>query len=272
MMRRVLASLTIAIGLLAGPVFACPGLDAACEIEGGVYHARLPEGPARGVALYLHGWGGVGRDSIAREALARPFLERGYALIAPQGLPRRQGDRGGRWNANAAGTWRDDVAFLRAVLADAQARLGLDGLPVLASGFSGGGMMIWRLACDAPETADAYAPIAGLMWRPLPARCQGPVRLAHSHGWTDDVVPMEGRAVGGGVLTQGDLFDGLALLRRAAGCAGDQPSARGVEGALWTRRWVCGEAEIALWLHPGGHARPPGWAEKVLDWFEAGFP
>ena len=98
------------------------------------------------------------------------------------------------------------MAFLRAVLADAAARAPIDPLRALLGGFSGGGMMAWRVACDAPGAFRAYLPVAGLLWRPLPEACAGPAPMLHVHGWSDPVVPLEGRSVAGGRITQGDLF------------------------------------------------------------------
>ena len=266
--RLVLAALSLA-ALAPAPLRACP--DSACALADGTYRARLPEGAPRGVVLHLHGWGGTAAAALRSGSRIAPMVDRGYAVIAPQGLPRWPGDPGGRWNAQAAPGWRDDVAFLRAVLADARGRFELEGLPTLAAGFSGGGMMIWRLACAAPGTADAYAPVAGLMWRPLPERCAGPARLLHAHGWRDRVVPPEGRAVAGGRLVQGDLWESLALMRRANGCGSDAPDAAEIgKGALWRRVWRCPGAALALALHPGGHDAPPGWADMALDWLEAG--
>ncbi|PIP96360.1 MAG: polyhydroxybutyrate depolymerase [Rhodobacterales bacterium CG18_big_fil_WC_8_21_14_2_50_71_9] len=259
------------LGLAAHPAHACPGADAPCVIEGGAYHALAPQTPAKGMVLFLHGYGGRSDAQIRAAGVVAPLLARGYAVAAPQGMPRRPGDKGGAWNAFADPSRRDDVAFLRAVIADARARLGLTGAPLLAAGFSGGGMMVWRLACDAPDSADAYAPVAGLMWRPLPDRCAGPVRMLHTHGWTDPVVPLEGRSVAGGRITQGDLFAGLSLMRRANGCADDNPDAYDAPGPFLRRAWTdCAPgAALAFAMHPGGHKTPEGWADMALDWFEA---
>lgn len=261
---RMLAA--AALSLWAGAAAAC-GPGSACEIEGGVYHLALPEGPALGVVVFLHGYGGDGARVVINAGLMRAFTEAGLAVIAPTALPRREGTPNS-WNATASPVRRDDIAFIRAAAADAARRFGLPGPPLLAAGFSGGGMMVWRIACDAPEAFSAYAPVAGLLWRPLPAECAGPVRMLHVHGWSDPVVPIEGRTVGGGLLTQGDLFAGLATMRRASDCAADAPDAYEIRDAYLIRRWTrCAPgAGLALAVHPGGHAIPKGWAALVLDW------
>ena len=88
---------------------------------------------------------------------------------------------------------RDDVAEGH----DAAAR-GVDRSRVLLAGFSRGGSMVWDVACHAPVTARAYAPVAGAFWEPLPASCQGGADLFQTHGWADRVIPLEGRSVAGG--------------------------------------------------------------------------
>lgn len=265
------------IGAGATPSAAqdCGG-EVACATPGGRYHIEQPEGVAPGPAvMFLHGWGGSGEGQMRNRGLVSALLARGYAVIAPTGQPRGQGRSGARWNAFQEGSpfragLRDDVAFLGRVADDAAARFGLDRDRMLLAGFSGGGMMTWRVACDAPGSFAAYAPVAGLLWRPLPERCAGAVKLLHTHGWSDTVTPIEGRSVAGGRLTQGDLFVGLDLLRRTNGCAKDDPDAYAATGVFQQRRWsACapGSAlELALW--PGAHATPRGWSALALNWFE----
>ncbi len=250
----------------------CGVVGAPCVAGGGDYLVATPPGPGPHPAiLFLHGWGGSGAAQMRNQRLVEGALDRGYALIAPTGQPRGQGRSGARWNAFGRGDLRDDVAFLNAVADDAATRFDLQRERMMLAGFSGGGMMSWRVACDAPASFAAYAPIAGLLWRPLPDACAGPVRLLHTHGWADQVVPIEGRTVGGGVATQGDLFAGLALLRRTNACAADAPGAYQTAGAFWRRLWTgCAPgAALELALHAGGHQTPPGWSAMAIDWFEA---
>ncbi|WP_232830359.1 PHB depolymerase family esterase [Oceanicella sp. SM1341] len=276
LLRGFGAAVLLAIALAApqaGRLAAqdCAGAE-ACSLPGGTYFAEAPpDGVARGAVMFLHGYGGSGAGEIGNRAMVEAVTAQGYAFVAPDGMPRPGGGQGNSWNAQADPAGRDDIAFLDAVAQDAAARFGFPRERVLAAGFSGGAMMVWRLACDRPERFAAYAPVAGLLWRPLPGRCAGPVRLLHTHGWADPVVPLEGRAVAGGALVQGDLFAGLALLRRASGCTADAPDREGYtdEGGFLGRRWsACAPgAALELLLHGGGHAVPAGWAPRALAWF-----
>ncbi len=273
-LRRALKTLA-AILLPSAPAWAngpdCGAPGAPCAADGGVYYIARPagDGPHPAV-IYMHGYGGRAEVVISNRSLVDPILARGYAVIAPQGLPRWEGDKGGAWNSRLAPDNRDDVAFLGALADRAAAEFGLDRRRTLAAGFSGGGMMAWRLACDTPENFAGYAAISGLLWRPLPEMCAGPVRMLHVHGWRDKVVPIEGRSVAGGALTQGDLFAGLAMLRLANGCLRDDPDAYGMRDEMLLRTWndCAAGSDLTLALHPGGHKTPPGWPDMAIDWFE----
>ena len=265
--------LTLFLSLAASHAAACGGIDAPCEIDGGVYHFASTEDPHAPAVMFLHGFGGTGKGIMRNKGLIKALTGRGYAVIAPQGLPWRPSQKGGSWNSFARETRRDDIAFLAMVAEDAAARHGVDRGRILLAGFSGGGMMTWRTACDAPKSFAAYAPIAGLLWRPLPDACAGPFRMQHTHGWSDPVVPIEGRSVASGRFTQGDLFRGLDILRDAMACAKDDPDAYDQSGAYLIRRWTsCApDAGLEMALHPGGHAIPSGWSRLALDWFESHF-
>lgn len=268
-----LLSLGLALAPAVAAAQACGVPAGECVTASGLYRLALP--PSHGApvpaVVYLHGYGGSSAGVMRNAAMLATLSARGYALIAPEGLPRPGATRR-NWSVRDGGAYRrDDIAFLREVLDDA-ARHGVDRGHILLTGFSRGGSMVWDVACHAPETARAYAPVAGAFWEPLPESCAGPVDLFHTHGWTDRTVPIEGRAVDHGRLTQGDLFASLRVLRRTDGCAPQMPDAAPMEagGSLWLRHWgSCSGGEIDLLLHPGGHSLPSGWLTRALDWFEA---
>ena len=259
------------IFLLLGPTTAdaCGGFLSPCETANGSYHFARPEGAVKGVMMHLHGGGGRGRR-ILRSAVTDTALARGYAVIAPQGWqPENRWKRD--WSVPSRGMTftRPDIPFLREVLADVEARHGLRPEPLLLGGHSRGGSMVWTVACEAPDLADAYAPVAGAFWDPLPESCAGPVDLFHTHGWTDRVVPLEGRSFRDGAVVQGDVWASLFVLRATNGCANRQPEKGSAEGSIWLRHWSdCRAGRIDLMLHPGGHGPPEGWTDRMLDWFE----
>ena len=272
-MRSFLIALLLALTVEAHAA-PCGGPETPCRIgagaSGGTYHFARPEGPVKGVLMHLHGGGATGKGVLG-SATASAALARGYAVIAPQGWhPANRWKKD--WSVRAQGTThaRDDIAFLRAVLKDVAGRHGLRPEPLLLSGFSRGGSLVWDIACRAPDLARAYAPLAGAFWDDLPETCAAPVALFHTHGWTDRVVPLEGRSFGGGAVVQGDVWASLFRMRETLGCANRQPETGSAEGRLWWRHWSdCKDGRLDLLLHPGGHAAPKGWADIALDWFEA---
>lgn len=259
------------LGVAPTAAHAC-GADGPCAVAGGEYFVALPAGPRLGAVLFLHGWGGSARAEISNPGVVGPALARGYVVIAPVGLPFSVAEPITNWNAEEDPAFRDDVAFVDVVMDDAAQRFGFPRNRVLAAGFSLGGMMVWRLACDAPSDYAAFAPVAGTFWMPLPESCAAPVRLLHVHGWTDRMVPLEGRPIEGTPMVQGDVFAALAVARRSSGCTSNAIYEE--FGEMQVRSWIdCASgASIGIALHSGGHEVPKGWAGFALDWFEGSAP
>ncbi|MEX0283142.1 MAG: PHB depolymerase family esterase [Paracoccaceae bacterium] len=270
MIRSVLTAL--GLSALAGSAMACGDAGDPCQIDSGDYLISLPEntGPDTPVLLFLHGFGGTANGTMGNQRLVGPMNERGWAVIAPDGL-RRGGDGPKSWNFFPGWEGRDETAFLRAVADDAAERFDLSADHVMLSGFSAGGFMVSYLACEAPDTFAAYAPVAGGFWRPHPEGCAGPVKLLHTHGWSDPTVPLEGRKLRNGVFEQGDIWAGMEIWRTTNECWDNKPSSYSETGPFWRRQWAgCAEGsalEFALWQ--GGHTLPSGWTDMAIDWFEA---
>ncbi|WP_409996937.1 alpha/beta hydrolase family esterase [Leisingera daeponensis] len=264
----VLAVLAV---LWSSPAAAgCGGEAGICEVAEGVYRIALPDNAAGApVVVFLHGYGSGGLRVMGNTALVEGLTARGYAVIAPDGTTRGGGSRRS-WVFGPFWQGRDEAAFLADVLDDAAARFATSRERTVLAGFSSGAFMVNYLACSHPEAFAAYAPVSGAFWRPQPEDCAGPVRLFHSHGWADGVVPLEGRILGGGRFEQGDVFAGLELWRRTNGCASHAPVVTMAEDGVLRRRWVCGAgAGIELVLHEDGHLVPDGWPEWMADWFES---
>lgn len=248
----------------------------ACEIDGGTYNITLPKGAVNGSIVFLHGFGGSGMGTLNNKIWVPVALDRGYAVIAPDGT-QREGRNGRRWSFHP--DWpaqRDDLAFLADVRDDAAKRFDLDADKMMLGGFSIGGSMTSYLACAAPETFHAYLPVAGSFWRPHPTTCAGPVRLLHTHGWTDTTVPLEGRVVRGvdvndpKALVQGDVFNAMNVWREANDCVQLRADRFVTKGDFMRRSWVrcADDTALEFAIFPGGHRVPEGWAEMAFDWAE----
>lgn len=266
----------LCLAALASPVAAqdiCGREGDSCSVELGTYRVALPDGPGPHPAvIFLHGAGGTGAGVLGMTDTIVAMTDRGYVVIAPDGLPWRAG-QGGSWSFLPEGVrpkQRDEGAFFGEAVADAAAKFGVDPDRVVLSGFSAGAFMVSYLACERPSDFAAYAPVSGGFWVPQPESCVGPVRLFQTHGFTDGTVPLEGRILGGGRYRQGDIFAGLALWRDTNDCIQPNPSGFDVTGTFQRRHWECrpGSA-LEFALFPAGHMVPDGWAAMMLDWFEA---
>ncbi len=245
------------------------GTDTPCTTSLGEYHIMLPDGvTAPPVLLFLHGAGGNGKQAMRMSTA----LSRGYAVIGPNGLQRPNSRFGPGWSFHPARPkQRDEIAFMREILDDAARNHGIDRDRVLLAGFSIGGSMVSYMACDAPDLATAYAPVAGSFWRPHPEidACKGPVRLLHTHGWKDKTVPLEGRPLSVADIEQGDVFYAMQVWRETNGCRGRRADSFDTSGDFWHRKWEsCETGALEFILHPGAHGIPKGWSETALDWFE----
>ncbi len=248
----------------------CAGSEDTCKTLLGEYHIALPEGVENPPALlFLHGAGGTGKGALRMKAA----LDRGYALIGPNGLKRPNSRFGPGWSFHPdRPKQRDEIAFVREIIADAEQTHGVDSTRILLGGFSIGGSMTSYMACDAPDLAAAFAPVAGSFWRPHPdmAACQGPVKLLHTHGWKDKTVPLEGRPLGGGTIEQGDVFYAMQIWRETNTCPGMRADSFDTSGPFWHRKWeTCEAGALEFVMHQGAHGIPKGWTDMALDWFES---
>ena len=268
----------LALFFHALPAFAnCLNQDGPCKIDMGQYDIMRPEG-ATGLVpavMFLHGYGSNGAEVFRNTEMVNAILARGYALIAPWGRD-ELGNEGKDWSFHPAyHRVRDETLFLRNVLDDATAKYEIDRNKILMAGFSIGGSMTAYAACEDPALASAYAPIAGNFWRPYPTDCVGPMKMLHTHGWTDTTIPLEGRFLGmkdgaASVVAQGDAFHSMEIWRAVNGCTEMAADQFEIKGTFWHRKWkrcTPGTAlEFVMWQ--GSHAIPHGWADMALDWFE----
>ncbi len=273
----MLAAVLAVFTLNAGPGAAdspCGREGEPCSVASGTYRLALPDGPAPEggypALMFFHGAGQSGKITLSNTGMVDTFLKNGWAVIAPDGEV-REGRFGRGWSFRPGSpALRDEATFTREVLADAE-QYGIDRDRIMLGGFSIGGSLVWYLACQHPDIATAYAPVAGAFWRPHPdeGSCAGPVRMLHTHGWRDETVPLEGRPLRSGTIMQGDVFYSLMLMREANGCTQMRADDYDTSGPFWRRWWTRCTPGSALEfaLHTGGHMVPPGWAEMAIDWF-----
>jgi len=227
----------------AGAMTTPAGAAAAGSTEGTLrtsdgrdrtYHLYVPPNldPGRPVPLLvaLHGgtgWGLQFEQNSGFDALAD---RHGFIVVYPDGVgvgPRGTALR--TWNGGgccgpAARQQVDDVGFIRQLIAEIERTHSIDPHRVFATGHSNGGILAYRLACEAADVVVAI----GVQSSSLELdRCQPsqPVSAIHIHGTADQNLPIGGGRGPNGV--SGVSFrvpiEGAGALATADGCR-RQPS------------------------------------------------
>lgn len=174
------------------------------QVQGRKVLVHLPASydAARALPLVLAMHGGGGHAALmaddARYGWLRQADQSGFIVAFPNGASRLPGGRLATWNAGGCCGYArdqnsDDVAFLRAVVAELGRRYRLDSERIFAAGMSNGGMMAHRLACDAADLFRAVASVAGT---DASGHCQPvrPIPVLHIHARDDDHVLYAGGA------------------------------------------------------------------------------
>ena len=149
------------------------------------------------LVLSLHGTGGNAATQEGRIPL-RPFAESaGFIYCLPEGTINSNGNS--FWNDNEA--WRnvntlprvDDVAYLKAIIERVSQAYSVDRKRIYVVGYSNGGLMAYRMACEQSEL------IAGIVSFAGPAALDtstyhptSPVNILHIHGTSDANVKYAG--------------------------------------------------------------------------------
>ena len=113
-----------------------------------------------------------------------------FIVVYPNGV-------GNAWNTNSGmsgGSTANDIGFIAALTDTMFNRYNIDTTRVYSCGFSAGGYMSHRLACESPRCYAAIASVAGTMSAGaytacLPAR---PVPVLQIHGTADGIVSYNG--------------------------------------------------------------------------------
>lgn len=263
-MKRSLFTLAIAaLSILIAGCSAGPTVDAkncggavACPVGERSYHVQPPpdwdgKSPLP-VLIHYHGWGRSGESVLRNDRIAPAAAERGILLVAPNGIFRS-------WRF-----WGDvdrDITFTEAMLDDLEKRYPIDRDRLYVNGFSYGGAMAWRIACDGPADIAAFFVSSGMLDAGEIETCaREAVTLRHVHGRRDRLMEF---------YTNG--FDGpsgaVAPLLALNQCE-TTPSRRFREEAEMCETWQrCGNgAEVTLCLNDGGHRMPQTWIARSLDW------
>jgi len=206
------------------------------------------------VVINMHGlWSNPGEQASRTHMLAKSDSA-GFIAIHPAGT-------GDSWNAGAccnpaANDDVDDVAFIDALLDKAAAELCVDEDRVYATGFSNGGFMSHRLACELTDRFAAIASVSGVMGIGTcsPSR---PIPVLQIHGTSDGVVPWNGGGWGTNYKSVESTIDGWT---QRNGCSGTAQTMYDQGDATCVKHGGCtAGADVELCtIDGGGHQWPGG--------------
>ena len=148
------------------------------------------------LVIDFHGFGGSGQGERNSSSYVAATAGDGAILAFPSGLSDGAGPGFNFGPCCVSGV--DDIAFARAMVAQIQASACIDDKRIYAVGFSNGGGMSYKLACDAADLFAAVAPAAfdftvETVDTCLPSR---PISVVAQRGTNDPVVPFNGAFIG----------------------------------------------------------------------------
>jgi polyhydroxybutyrate depolymerase len=157
---------------------------------------NMPETLGKNAPLFivLHGSGGRADKTVDR-FLFRDFVKQNNFIgVFPNSIIREDGVS--TWNAHNETygiSHIDDVSFIKEVITKVVKEYKADAKKVYLFGWSNGGFMSNRLACDIPDSISAIFTLAGNLREELNScSLSGSVAIHHLHATGDSTVPFEG--------------------------------------------------------------------------------
>ena len=204
--------------------------------------------------LWLHGVPGTSEAAEQRTGLSDQADQFRFIVAYPQG---RAGPNDAWWNTGQCCGNRDDVAFVLQIIDTLAKEYRLDADRVYVAGLSAGGMMAYRLACEATSRLAAVASISGAV-TVADCRPARPVSILALHGTADEQVPYEGGVVRGVVpsINIKSVVQTNADWRTLNGCA--PPTVEKSGAVTRTTASPCrGGTEVTLYtVRDGQHGAP----------------
>jgi polyhydroxybutyrate depolymerase len=154
------------------------------------------------LVIALHGRPGTGAGLAYLFDLNRVAAAEGFAVVYPDGKPVGAAVPGNEWNyargfPGFVDNGQDDVALLRTLAEDLGRDLNIDPRRIYVTGFSNGGFMTQRAACEAADTFAAFASVGATAGVSLLELCEGqpPAPMLLIHGTHDISVRWHGGEV-----------------------------------------------------------------------------
>jgi polyhydroxybutyrate depolymerase len=201
--RTVSAGITICslvfTALMAVLLVGCPGMEGLqlrhIEHEGAkrTYYVHVPDNlpPSTSVPLVvaLHRFTETGARMAQLTGFNALADDEDFIVAYPNG-------KGRRFNYES-GSKPDDAAFVLAVIEDMKSTYDIDPSRVYVTGASNGGFLVYRLACEYPETFAAAAPVMATFLDDVASNCasSNDMPMMIIHGDADPLVPYDEETV-----------------------------------------------------------------------------
>lgn len=138
------------------------------------------------LVIALHGYGDNWQNFSRASGLVQGSEQFGYIVAFPNGYLNQ-------WNDGSIGDhYEDDVAVLLELIEVLTARYNIDRERIYLVGFSNGGSMTFRAACEAPAVFAGIASIGGTMRKAQQCKEAAALPVLLIHGTGDEVVPFMG--------------------------------------------------------------------------------
>ena len=262
-MKSKLVPLFIFLSLLTG-------LADAEDIEGGflydgidrTYLLHLPPSyngaDSLPLVVNMHGLGGSGPKQAIHSRMNLKADAEGFYVVYPNGTGTIKG-----WNAGTCCGEADDVGFISVLIDTIRANYVVDTMRVFACGFSNGGMMSHRLACELSGRIAAVAPVAGGLIMEDWDNCRPPraVPIIHFHARDDSTA----KYYGSEILPATDSV--METWAEWDSCdVGPDTFFNGPNSFRQTWSQSEGDVEVVFWTtEDGGHSWPgvPGGSQAI---------
>lgn len=157
--------------------------------------AKYDATKAAPLVFAFHGYTMNPSQMASATHLSKVSDDRGFVLVYPAGT--NGGFNAGECCGQAVTDNVDDIGFTRDMIAALEEDYCIDTKRIYETGFSNGGFMAYRFACEMSDVFAAVASVSGTLGI-TPASCnpKRAIPMMHVHGTGDVVVPYDGGGLG----------------------------------------------------------------------------
>jgi len=258
------APVVVAAGTAAVSMIMVDGIERTYRLQ---VPARADTDAPLPLVLVLHGAGGSAERAEIATGMSALADANGFIVAYPQGTQAAEIPGEYSWNAGVCcgapvATGIDDVGFITTLIADVSTAHPVDAERIFVAGFSNGGMLANRLACEVGGIVAGIAVVGGAL---NVERCEAPTTTSVLlvHGTADATVPYAGGATNErtaarfGSWINASVQDAVDYWAGRDDCLPEPVST--IEGAVTTATWQECAADAALTLvtiAEGGHVWP----------------